>query len=751
MASARLLAKLVTTAGSISGEAVQVMQDHAAAAEHPPNTHPPDPLLVPLDVPGLEMVPPILRLLGATICSASQVDAQSELRVAGYVCRLVRRYGTVRRSIEALATTRRRHPLISIDKSHAWSQAMSVSASAIEPTLQRHAALLVYLSKWIKEQGLDLERKLDAYQHWLDAALEGHDTVGSVGVPVGVAPAVGQAAGAPPVVIGEVERAPAAESEEPTKLIADSAPGPAAAPVFVTDLELILGTILRDKHVADQPGERVITPAQQAALGRLKSAESGVYERAVAAVALRDYQTADAFLSSLEGRIDPHDLAMLRGDRFYMESRFDEALAHYRVARGHRESLDARIAIAASLARAHKGSIDDHFREAIDLLGDTLGAFDEGTTEWARVCAMLAGTKLQAPAGVHQGRRGDVVQRAIELLESALRVFGKETFPYWWAEVNQLLARAWLECPAGDRAENVHRAMQHLEAAGQVWSREADPAHWAALQSDLGHAWERMPRGNRAENIHKAIECFNRALEVRTREQHPVSWARLQSNLGNAWLQLPASGGPGGGAELRQNVEKAVACHMAALEVWSREGRRHEWAATQNNLGNAWALMPTATDAAGLEEREKNLRRAVSFYRAALEVRTRAHNPQEWASTMNNLGTALMNMPIHPPESKRPANKMNPLHEAITCFEKALEVRTRDAHPLEWAKTQTNLGQAYARLTDGDRVENLQEAAAYFENALEVYTAAAHAHQHQHVQARLKEVKEQLRLAEMAK
>ena len=59
---------------------------------------------------------------------------------------------------------------------------------------------------------------------------------------------------------------------------------------------------------------------------------------------------------------------------------------------------------------------------------------------------------------------------------------------------------------------------------------------------------------------------------------------------------------------------------------------------TQNNLGIA--LWDQAARTEGPKGAEL-LAQAVSAYRSALEVRTREQLPQDWAMTQNNLGVAL--------------------------------------------------------------------------------------------------------------
>ena len=59
---------------------------------------------------------------------------------------------------------------------------------------------------------------------------------------------------------------------------------------------------------------------------------------------------------------------------------------------------------------------------------------------------------------------------------------------------------------------------------------------------------------------------------------------------------------------------------------------------TQNNLGIALGNLGKRS---GGEEGRKLLEEAVGAYKSALEVKTKADLPQDWAMTQNNLDTAL--------------------------------------------------------------------------------------------------------------
>ncbi|WP_434222171.1 CHAT domain-containing protein [Limnospira platensis CENA597] len=91
-----------------------------------------------------------------------------------------------------------------------------------------------------------------------------------------------------------------------------------------------------------------------------------------------------------------------------------------------------------------------------------------------------------------------------------------------------------------------------------------------------------------------------------------------------------------------------------------------------------------------LGQRADNLEIAIACYQAALEVRTRSAFPQYWADTQNNLGNAYKDCI----RGERADN----MEEAIRCYQGALEVRTRTAFPYNYVQTSFNLGITYQQL-----------------------------------------------------
>jgi tetratricopeptide (TPR) repeat protein len=646
MANSQLIARTVATAGSISGGAVLTLAGKTKTTRQ-----------------GLEIVEPLLGLVACTVTPHSTPTEDDIGRVRRYLTRLTRRYGTLKRALDALAVGRRRHGAVCSERSAAWLEAMSVSHAAVEPTLRRHATLHHALRDWINERQEELPILIAAYERWLDGELTDFDDEEEF------------AGAAPGSFMGDWERyeEPAADAQPAVESLGSPRKHDNE------DVELLWLTVFEDKRPTEHPGERELNREQIAAIDRL-TASRDPYHRAVAAVAARDFGKADSFMPHLDQHTDPETLAMLRGHRYEMEGRYDEALEQYRLARPDLDDAAAQRAIAVCLLRSRKGSAKARFGEAVRTLRGLLRTLPDDSIDAARANALLAFALVQAPTR----SRADNIRQAILLYERALEVVRRDEAPQWWAELNHYLGCAILDCPATKRETAIPRAIDCFNNALQVWTRTAAPAHWASVQYSLGIAYERNPVGEKADNIERAVGCLTAALAVRTREANPIGWARAQNALGNAWMGFPEG-------DARQNTERAIAANTAALEVWALESRRSEWASTQNALATAWTVLPTPS----VQERVDNLERAVACFRSTLDIRTKERTPGEWASTQHNLGNALL-MLGQSGESGSP--DAHAIRQAIMCFNNALTVRTKDRVPAEWARTQAALGTALAAM-----------------------------------------------------
>jgi CHAT domain-containing protein len=133
-------------------------------------------------------------------------------------------------------------------------------------------------------------------------------------------------------------------------------------------------------------------------------------------------------------------------------------------------------------------------------------------------------------------------------------------------------------------------------------------------------------------------------------------------------------------------------------------------AATFGSFGNLINQFP-------LGNRMLNLELGIAAYQLALQVRTRETFPEDWAGTQNNLATAYY--------SRIRGERADNLEQAIAAFQLVLQVYTREAFPAQWAMTQNNLATAYRSRIRGERADNLEQAITAFQLALQIYTREA--------------------------
>ena len=111
----------------------------------------------------------------------------------------------------------------------------------------------------------------------------------------------------------------------------------------------------------------------------------------------------------------------------------------------------------------------------------------------------------------------------------------------------------------------------------------------------------------------------------------------------------------------------------------------------------------------------------MAAYRAALEERTRERVPLDWAGTQMNLGNALARL------GERESGTAT-LREAVSAYGAALQEYTRERVPLQWASSLGNQGVAMSLLADRTMDASKAETAVrQIEAALETFRAGGHA------------------------
>ena len=251
----------------------------------------------------------------------------------------------------------------------------------------------------------------------------------------------------------------------------------------------------------------------------------------------------------------------------------------------------------------------------------------------------------------------------------------------------------------------------------------------------------------------ESVTACRAALEALTRDDAPADWAKAQGQLGAALLALGEEGGEEGG----KCLEDAVVACREALKVFTYERSPLDWAKAQGQLGGAILALgrrrpkdadstrpedadstrPEDADSTRPEDADSTRPKdAVAACRAALEVLTPENAPADWVKAQGHLGDGLVALrwsqetgqPKWKNDMERLKDDTERLKDAANAYRKALEVRTRERFPLDWAGTQHRLGEAHLQL--GRRTQDdshYGEAAYAFQLATEMPAYKEHA------------------------
>ncbi|MEH2378226.1 MAG: CHAT domain-containing tetratricopeptide repeat protein [Nostoc sp.] len=113
-----------------------------------------------------------------------------------------------------------------------------------------------------------------------------------------------------------------------------------------------------------------------------------------------------------------------------------------------------------------------------------------------------------------------------------------------------------------------------------------------------------------------------------------------------------------------------------------------------------------------LGKRDINLEIAITGYEVAATIFTREAFPQKWANIQTNLAPAYRH--------RIRGNRADNQEKAIVACNNAQIIYTRDAFSEEWARLQNNLGLVYTDRITGDKAENIEKSISCYETALKV-------------------------------
>ncbi len=385
------------------------------------------------------------------------------------------------------------------------------------------------------------------------------------------------------------------------------------------------------------------------------------------------------------------------GDAYYFEGNYDRSVVPYEFAMavpGYDDDSTAMLNLASALRQCRFEDFPNSIDRAVSLSNAAVNLSPRGSFEWARAQSELASAWNSLPTGdIDDNKR-----MAIAAYGHALTVFTKDRFPELYGITQRNLGTAWRSRPKGNKAENIAEALKAHRSAIDVRSRSDFPVQWAESQVDLSVAIRDDPTGDKKQNIEQAITACRLAIEELTHQDQPQLLSMAQGNLAMALLDR-IDGKP------EDDIEEAIRMDIAALKILSIERYPFMWAAIQNNLGNAYIRRK-------LGKPHENVALAISAREASLRVFTRMRYPEQWAVANYNLGNLWKDSPLDTvivsgvPNQEKERN----LKRAIAHYTAALEVFTEDRFPDNWAACCLNMGTCWAMKYEGDRNENLDNA-----------------------------------------
>ncbi len=223
----------------------------------------------------------------------------------------------------------------------------------------------------------------------------------------------------------------------------------------------------------------------------------------------------------------------------------------------------------------------------------------------------------------------------------------------------------------------------------------------ATILDALGGALDRC-RDTPDTAARTAIECYREAARIYEKCARPDDWARTLFNLGNSCCNLSDITG-------EDHWREAVCQYEESLRVRTLERDPDRHAAVLENLGTAYRRL------AGGKPGD-NVQKSIRCYRRALKIYAPATHPDKSAALQNNLGNACLSLP-ETDEKSRDRNA----RRALSHFDRALRIQSRDKSSRAYGITQFNRSQVYCRMAQTSPGGNPRIAVTCLEEALAAF------------------------------
>jgi tetratricopeptide (TPR) repeat protein len=271
------------------------------------------------------------------------------------------------------------------------------------------------------------------------------------------------------------------------------------------------------------------------------------------------------------------------------------------------------------------------------------------------------------------------------------------------------LIRSLLDSPSGE--EEILAANQELLDAGFLQTVEAEAETYLQQGDENTANWLR----NLAMQLGEGLNIDNQ-VDLQSLSEEEIAYFQFLIEV------LQATTDSEGDSQvvyslLERNKDKLDGVLAEMLRRWGTNRLGEAEVDEVENLAAVIFGFSNLIQQFPLGNKASNMEIAITGYEVALTVFTREALPTDWAMTQNNLANAY--------RERIKGDKAENIEQAMAAYTAALTVYTREALPTDWAMTQNNLGLAYSNRIKGDKVENIDQAIASYTAALTVRTREA--------------------------
>ena len=238
--------------------------------------------------------------------------------------------------------------------------------------------------------------------------------------------------------------------------------------------------------------------------------------------------------------------------------------------------------------------------------------------------------------------------------------------------------------------DSLNASVAYIGHALDDWTHDRDPLEWAMAQRNLGRTLSDQYNLNKdTALLHPSAAAFQNAMSVYQSRSDRMDVAEIQSQLGSLFESI-AGYEPG-----RENIRKAVEYYRAALNGIDPNKFPILWGETQIQLGNALRVLSF------WDNGTKDIEDAIAANREALKVYSKENNPFQWAEAQGQIAQSLNQI-------GQLTSNQDDFRQSISLLRQILDGYPHEQRSIEWAALESALGDALMGLYDCDTKSGAQ-------------------------------------------